>query len=277
MALTVGSGPFGKNPAGVFNREVPAERGLIYFEDFPRRIRAEFAGETVVDSRHAKLLHEAGLLPVLYFPADEVRTDLFRKSEKTSKCPWKGKASYWSIDVEGHTAEDAVWEYREPNEDAPPIKGYFAIFWHKMDRWLEEDEELEGHVRDPYHRVDVLDSSRHVKVSLDGVVLAETKRPKALFETGLPSRWYIPLEDVKLEHLERSATETICAYKGHASTFSVRVNGEVQKDLAWTYPDPRRDVERIRGHVCFYNEFVDIEVDGEMQERPASPFSKRPN
>jgi uncharacterized protein (DUF427 family) len=259
----------------VFNRDVPAERGLIYFEDFPRRIRAELNGQTVVDSRNAKLLHEAGLLPILYFPADEVRTDLFHPSEKTSRCPWKGQASYWSVDVDGQRADDAVWEYREPNDDAPPIKGYFAFFWDSMDRWLEEDEELMGHVRDPYHRVDVLDSSRHVKISLGGVVLAETKRPKALFETGLPTRWYIPPEDVNLDVLVPSDTKTICAYKGQASTLSVKVDGEVEKDLVWTYADPRRDVERIRGHLCFYNEFVDIEVDGEPQERPQSPFSKR--
>ena len=275
--MTVGTGPFGKTPSGVFNRALPETKGLIYFEDFPRRIRAELAGETVVDSRHAKLLHEAGLLPVLYFPADEVRTDLFHPSDKASHCPWKGEASYWSVDVNGHTVEDAVWEYREPNEDAPPIKGYFSFFWNKMDRWLEEDEELHGHVRDPYHRVDVLESSRHVKVSLGGVLLAETKRPKALFETGLPTRWYIPPEDVKLDLLETSPTKTVCAYKGQASTFSLRLNGEVEKDMVWSYADPNRDVDRIRGHFCFYNEFLDIEVDGEPQERPQSPFSKRPN
>ena len=126
-------------------------------------------------------------------------------------------------DVAGRTAEDAVWEYRDPLPDAPPLKGYFAFYWHKMDRWLEEDEEMRGHVRDPYHRVDVLDSSRHVKVSLDGVVLAETKRPKALFETGLPVRWYIPPEDVRPRPLVHSPTKTTCAYKGEASTLSVRV------------------------------------------------------
>ena len=130
-------------------------------------------------------------------------------------------------------------------------------------------------MRDPYHRVDVLDSSRHVKVSLDGVVLAESKRPKALFETGLPTRWYIPPEDVKLELLETSPTKTVCAYKGEASTFSLHLNGGVEKDMVWNYADPRRDVDRIRGHFCFYNEFLDIEVDGELQERQVSPFSKR--
>jgi uncharacterized protein (DUF427 family) len=271
--MTVGTGPFGHAPAGVWNRETPNVKGLIYFEDFPRRVRAQFNGETVVDARHAKLMHEHGLLPVLYFPADEVRTDLFRPSEKRTKCPWKGEASYWSVDVAGQTAENAVWEYRDPIAGAPPIKGYFAFYWDKMDRWLEEDEEAIGHIRDPYHRVDVLDSSRHVKVSLDGVVLAETDRPKALFETGLPVRWYIPPEDVRLDLLTPSDKHTICAYKGHADYMSVEVDGAVKKDMVWTYAEPRLEAERIRGHLSFYNERVDVEVDGEPQERPASPFS----
>jgi uncharacterized protein (DUF427 family) len=276
MAMTVGTGPFGQHPAGKWNRETPDLKGLIYFEDFPRRMRAILNGVTVVDSRHAKLLHEHNLLPTLYFPADEVRTDLFRPSDKHTKCPWKGQASYWSIDVDGQVAKDAVWEYKDPIPESPPVKGYFGIYWNKMDRWLEEDEETIGHVRDPFHRVDVLDSSRHVKVTVDGVVVAETKRPKALYETSLPVRWYIPPEDVRLDLLQHSdKPQTICAYKGFASYLSVQANGEVTKDVVWTYAEPRREAERIRGHLCFYNEFVDIEVDGEMQERPVSPFSKR--
>jgi uncharacterized protein (DUF427 family) len=270
VALTVGTGPFGHRPSGAWNRPVPDLKGLIYLEDFPRRIRAEFAGQTVVDSRHAKLLHEHGLLPVLYFPADEVRTDLLVPSDKSTHCPWKGDASYWAVDVDGRSADDAVWEYRDPLPESPPVKGYFGFDWHAMDRWLEEDEELIGHVRDPYHRVDVLDSSRHVKVSIDGVVLAETNRPKALFETGLPVRWYIPPEDVELSLLGHSDQQSVCAYKGVASYLSAQ-----GQDVVWTYPDPSRDVERIRGHLCFYNEFVDIVVDGEAQERPVTPFSKR--
>jgi uncharacterized protein (DUF427 family) len=275
MSMTVGTGPFGQAPAGVWNREMPDRKGLIYFEDFPRRVRAEFNGKTVVDSRHAKLMQENGLLPVLYFPAEEVRTDLFTPSDKHTRCPWKGEASYWSIDVDGLVAKDAVWEYRDPIPEAPPVKGYFALYWDKMDRWLEEDEEAIGHIRDPYHRVDVLESSRHVKVSLDGVVLAETHRPKALFETSLPVRWYIPPEDVRLDLLTRSDKRTTCAYKGHADHLSAQVNGSVEDDLVWTYAEPRREAERIRGHLCFYNERVDIEVDGEAQPRPVSPFSKR--
>jgi uncharacterized protein (DUF427 family) len=273
VAITVGTGPFGHAPAGVFNRRTPDLQGLIYFEDFPRRIRAELAGQTVVDSRHAKLLHEHGLLPVPYFPEDEVRMDLLEPSAKHTTCPWKGEASYWSVRVGDRVAEDAVWGYPEPIDGGAPLLGYVALYWNAMDRWLEEDEELVGHVRDPYHRVDVLDSSRHVKVSLGGVLLAETHRPKALYETGLPVRWYIPPEDVRLELLHHSDSRSLCAYKGEASYLSVQVDGTLREDLVWTYPEPRRDAERVRGHLCFYNEKVDVEVDGEAQDRPQSPFS----
>jgi uncharacterized protein (DUF427 family) len=275
MTMTVGTGPFGHFPSGVFNRETPELKGLIYFEDFPRRIRAEFGGRTVVDSRHAKLLHEHGLLPVPYFPEDEVRMDLLEPSDKHTTCPWKGQASYWSLRVGDRVSKNAVWGYPEPIDGGPPLRGYVSLYWNEMDRWLEEDEELVGHVRDPYHRVDVLDSSRHVKVSLDGVLLAETHRPKALYETGLPVRWYIPPEDVRLDLLHHSDTTSICAYKGEASYLSVRIDGGLREDLVWTYPEPRRDAERVRAHLCFYNERVDFEVDGELQERPESPFSRR--
>jgi uncharacterized protein (DUF427 family) len=271
MSLTVGTGPFGQRPGGAFNRDLPAGRGLIYFEDFPRRMRATFAGETIVDSRRAKLLHEQGLLPVLYFPRDEVRTDLLTPTDRHTHCPWKGDASYWSVTVDGAVAENAVWSYPEPVAGAPPLAGYFALYWDRMDAWLEEDEPAIGHVRDPYHRVDVLDSSRSVRVEIDGVVVAETARPRALFETGLPTRWYIPRDDVRDDLLRASEKRTVCAYKGVASYSSAAA----EDDVAWSYPDPRPDAERVRDYVCFFNERVDLYVDGELQERPQTPWSPR--
>ena len=201
MAMTVGSGPFGQTPGGVFNFEIPRNSGVIYFEDFPRRMRALFAGETVVDSRHAKLLHEQGHLPILYFPESEVRMDLLERTDHSTRCPFKGEASYWSVRVGDRVAENAVWSYPDPIEDAPPIAGYFALYWRQMDEWLEEDEPAIVHVRDPYHRVDVLDSSRHVRVTVNGEVVADTNRPRVIYETGLPPRWYFPPEDVRAETL----------------------------------------------------------------------------
>jgi uncharacterized protein (DUF427 family) len=270
MSLTVGTGPFGHRPAGTFNFEPARTKGLIYFEDSPRRIRARLGGETVVDSRHAKLLHEHGLLPIYYFPEEEVRMDLLAPSEKHTTCPYKGEASYWSVHAGGKVAEDAVWSYPEPLEDAPPLAGYYAFYWHQMDEWLEEDEPAIVHARDPYHRVDVLPTSRHVRVSVGGEVIAESERPLALFETGLPTRWYFPREDVRLDMLAPSDTHTGCAYKGFASYWSVGP----EDDVVWSYPEPRPDAERIRDHLAFFNERVDIEVDGELQERPVTQWSR---
>jgi uncharacterized protein (DUF427 family) len=273
MSLTVGTGPFGKTPAGAFNFDVPRPAGVIYFEDSPRRIRAVFAGETIVDSRHAKLLHEQNHLPVYYFPEEEVRMDLLEPSDHTSHCPFKGDASYRSIVVGEHRSENAAWYYPEPLEGAPPLAGYVAFYWNKLDEWFEEDEPAIVHARDPYHRIDILDTSRHVRVSVNGEVVAESHRTRVLFETGLPSRWYFPPEDVRADALVQSDSETGCAYTGFASYWSVRAGEGVEEDLVWFYPSPRSEAEQIRGYLAFFNERVDLEVDGELQERPLTRWS----
>jgi uncharacterized protein (DUF427 family) len=273
MSLTVGTGPFGQHPAGSFNFELPKRRGLIYFEDSPRRIRATFAGETVVDSRRAKLLHEHGHLPIYYFPRDEVRMDLLEPTGHSTRCPWKGEASYWSVRVGSKVSENVAWGYPNPIAGAPPIGDYLAFHWGKMDGWLEEDEPAIVHARDPYHRVDVLDTSRHVRVLVNGEVVAETRRARVLFETGLPPRWYLPPEDVRSDVLVESGSRTGCAYKGFASYWSVRAGGGEEEDLVWLYREPQREVEPIRDYLAFFNERVDIEVDGELQERPVTQWS----
>ena len=141
------------------------------------------------------------------------------------------------------------------------------------DRWFEEDEEVFVHPKDPYHRVDVLESSRHVRVSLNGEVVAETSRPKLLFETGLPVRYYIPPEDVREELLVPSEKHTRCPYKGVASYWSVKAGGELAENLAWYYPEPTPDTAKIADHLCFFNEKVDLTVDGEAQPRPQTQWS----
>jgi uncharacterized protein (DUF427 family) len=275
MALTIGTGPFGQHPGGRFNFEVPREHGVIWFEDSPRRIRARFGGETVVDSRHAKLLHEQNHLPIYYFPEEEVRMDLLEPTDHSTRCPFKGDASYWSVRVGDRVAENAAWTYREPLADAPPLSGYVAFYWNKMDEWLEEDEPAIVHARDPYHRVDVLDTSRHVRVHVNGELVADTTRAKVLFETGLPPRWYIPPSDVRAELLADSAKTTGCAYKGFASYKHVKTSAGAEEDVVWYYEDPTREAAPIRGLLAFFNERVDIEVDGELQERPLTQWSPR--
>jgi uncharacterized protein (DUF427 family) len=275
MALTVGNGPFGQRPAGSFNFEIPREHGVIYFEDSPRRIRARFGGETIVDSHHAKLLHEQNHLPIYYFPEEDVRMDLLEPTGHTTRCPFKGQARYWSVRAGGRVAENAVWGYPDPLEDAPPLAGYVAFYWSRMDEWLEEDEPAIVHARDPYHRVDVLDTSRHVKVSVNGEVIADTRRAKVIFETGLPPRWYIPAEDVRADALVDSDTRTGCAYKGFASYKDVVTEGGREEDLVWVYEEPQREVAPIKDYLAFFNERADIEVDGELEERPVTQWSPR--
>jgi len=275
MSLTVGTGPFGHQPAGVFNFELPRRKGLIYFEQTPRRIRATFGGETVVDSFRPKLLHEHGLLPIYYFPESDVRMDLLEPTEHTTRCPYKGEASYWSVRVGERVSENAAWSYPDPIEEAPPIAGHLAFYWHKMDGWMEEDEPAIVHARDPYHRIDVLSTSRQVRVMVNGELIADTRRALALFETGLPVRWYIPPEDVRSNLLVQSETRTGCAYKGFASYWSVQAGDELEEDLVWFYSEPRQEAARIAGYLAFFNERVDLELDGELQERPVTQWSRR--
>jgi uncharacterized protein (DUF427 family) len=270
MSLTIGDAPFGSRP-GAFNFTREGPDRALYLENSPRFIRGDFAGTTVVSSKHAKLLHETGLLPVYYFPLDDVRIDLLVETDHHTHCPLKGDASYWSVKVGDAVSENAVWTYPDPIDGAPPIKGLVAFYWHKLDHWFEEDEEVFVHARDPYHRVDILPSSRHVKVSLDGRLLAETRTPLVAFETGLPPRYYIRRSDVRLDLLKASGTQTECPYKG-AATYQ---SAEGSDDLVWCYEDPIPAARDIAGYLAFFNERVDLEVDGELLERPRTRWSPR--
>jgi uncharacterized protein (DUF427 family) len=274
MGLMTGSGPLGREPAGRFNFEPPPPGRALYLEPTPKRIRVVVAGETVTDSRHAMLLHESGHQPIYYFPPEDVRADLLEPSDRHTRCPKKGEASYHTIRVGDHVVDAGAWYYPDPIEGAPPLlEGLIAFYWSRMDKWIEEDEEVFGHPRDPYHRIDVLRSDRIVRISLDGELLAESNRAHALFESNLPARWYVPLEDVVAE-LEPSDKITHCPYKGRASYYSVRLgNGSLAEDLVWYYADPLMDAYRIKGLVCFFNERVDQSLDGVAEERPATPWS----
>ena len=221
------------------------------------------------------MLQESGLQPVYYFPPEDVRTDLMTPTDRHTHCPKKGDASYYTIQAGGETVENGAWYYPDPLPAAPFLKDLVAFYFDRMGRWLEEDEEIVVHPRDPYHRVDVLRTDRHIRVLLDGEVLAETQRALALFESNLPTRWYIPREDVRAELLP-SETVTRCPYKGTASYHSVKISGGGDgTDLVWYYVAPLAEVGRIAGLLCFFNEKVDIELDGELQERPESPWSRR--
>jgi uncharacterized protein (DUF427 family) len=273
MGLMSGSGPLGRAPAGRFNFEPPAPGKALYLEPTPKRIRIVVGGETIADSRAAMILHESGHQPVYYFPASDVRlSEFFVASDRHTRCPKKGEACYWTIRAGGVEVEAGAWYYPDPIPAAPPaLRDAIAFYWNRMDHWYEEDEEVFVHPRDPYHRVDLCASSRRVRITMDGTELAVTDRALALFESNLPTRWYIPREDV-LADLEPSDTVTRCPYKGTASYYSVGVE-EAGKDLVWYYEPPLPEVGRIAGLLCFFNERVDLELDGVLAERPVSPWS----
>jgi uncharacterized protein (DUF427 family) len=259
MSLTLASGPLSTRAAAAnFRIEGPDHR--LFFDDFPRRVRARFAGETVLDTHRGKLLHETRRLPQLYVPLDDVRFELLVASEHRTCCPFKGEACYWSLRVGERMVENAAWAYPEPLECASWLRDYLAFYWQALDAWYDEDEEVHGHLRDPYHRVDVRETSRHLRVRVNGEIVAETQRPKILTETGLPPRFYIPPDDVRTVFLEPSAKQTVCPYKGTATYHTLIVHEHRIADAAWTYAEPFEDAARVRNHFCFDAEGVALET-----------------
>jgi uncharacterized protein (DUF427 family) len=241
---------------------------LRYLES-GRRVRARFAGTDLADSRRALIVWEPGRpVPLYAFPREDVRSELLQPSEAAAQRAHP-VAGTWSVAHAGRLAEAAAWSY-----DDPDLADHLALDWSAMDAWFEEDDEVFIHPRDPFHRVDVRASSRRVVVSVGGSVLAECDRPLLLFETGLPTRYYLAGDDVRWDLLEPSARRTGCPYKGQAVYWSARVGDRFLDDLAWSYLDPIPELPRIRGRVAFFNERVDFYVDGERQERPRTPWSR---
>jgi uncharacterized protein (DUF427 family) len=255
---------------------VPGDAGhWVHVSESPRHVRVIFNGETIADSKHAKLVREAEVLPVYYFPREDVRSELLSPSERRTNCPYKGEASYWSIAQGGKQKDNASWSYQDPLPAADAIRNHFAFEWNKMDHWLEEDEEIFVHPRDPYKRVDVIPSSRHIRILIDGQLVAETRRPRLLFETNHPVRYYIPQEDVRMDLLVPSASKSRCPYKGPADYWSVKLGEQQFEDMVWGYMEPIPECPKIKGLLCFFHERgADIVVDGEEIPRPKTKWAR---
>jgi len=247
----------------------------VHVSDSPRHVRVMFGGETIADSKRVKLVREAEVLPAYYFPKEDVRTDLFVPSRYTSQCSVKGEASYWSVQVGALCAENATWSYTAPLSEVASLRDHFAFEWPKMEKWMEEDEEIFKHARDPYKRVDAMPSKRHVRVVIDGQTVADTRRPTLVFETNHPVRYYIPQEDVRMDILAPSATTSRCPYKGPASYWSVKIGDEAFADLVWGYMEPIPECPKIKGLLCFFHECgCEIHVDGELLPTPQTKWAR---
>jgi uncharacterized protein (DUF427 family) len=262
MSLTFGNGPFGPNGGGGEFSFGPLPPHILYWEDWPRRMRALFAGETILDSRHVKLLHETEKLPAHYVPFEDLRRDLLVPSADPGAAPdQQGKR--WSVRVGDQLAEGCVTSPPTRPDGAEILPGYVTVAFGAMDRWFEEDDPIYADPRDPYHRVDVRSSSRHVVVRHAGQVVAETSRPKLLFETSNPIRYYLPAADVRLDLLVKSETISECPYKGDGQHWHLLADAARVEDAAWSLPHPLPEGFAAAEHICFYPNKVEIEVDGQ--------------
>jgi uncharacterized protein (DUF427 family) len=265
--------------------------GQLRHEPTAKRIRATLGGGTVVDSTRAALVWEPRrIVPSYAVPAADIHGELVTATPAAGAAEDAGHllpdvfakpVLDPSVPFTAHTADGQAVDVqangqRRPGAGLrladPDLAGYVVLDFGAFDGWSEEDEPIVAHPRDPFHRIDVLASSRRLRLELDGQVLAESSRPMLLFETMLPTRYYLPREDVRAE-LVPSDTETYCAYKGRASYWSTRVGGRLVPDLAWTYQEPLTDASRVGGLIAFFNERVDVVLDGERGERPITPWS----
>jgi uncharacterized protein (DUF427 family) len=262
MSLTLGTGPLARPSTGQLNADLwsVAPAHALYLHPLQERIRGILGGRTVVDTTGAVMLHETGLLPRWYLPETDVAPGLLRPSNTRTDCPFKGEAHYWDLEVDSHRVEDAAWSYPDPVDGCPPLAGLVSFYFEKVDTWLVEDEKQIGHPRDPFHRVDARRSSRHVVVRVSGEVVAETRSPVAVAETGMPVRWYVPETDVRDGVLEPSPTTSVCPYKGVATYEHVVVAGRRYEDAAWCYREPLLEALPAAGHRSFDGEDVEVQV-----------------
>jgi uncharacterized protein (DUF427 family) len=268
--------------------------GDVRYEPTAKRISAVLGGTTVLDTTMAMLVWEPRrVVPSYAAPVDDIRGELRPAAGAAeagddigSRMPdlFSRPVLDPSIPFAMHTAEGQVVDLIAGGQSRPgaglrladpDLAGYVVLDFSAFDSWYEEDKVNVAHPRDPFHRIDVLPSSRHVRLELDGQVLADSSRSALLFETMLPTRYYLPPEDIRVKLLP-SNKRTYCAYKGQASYWSATLGSDHVADIAWTYENPLHDASPVRGLIAFFNERIDVILDGERLERPVTPWSARP-
>ena len=246
-------------------------RGRVRVEHGAKRIRAYLGGELVADTTEPLLVWEKPYYPTYYLPAADVRTELLVPDGGVAHSPSRGDGRTFTVRAGGKEVPSAAVRFDQSPFEA--LRDAIRLDWDAMDAWFEEDEQVFTHPRDPYTRVDILPSSRRVRIAIDGMTIADSSKPTLLFETGLPTRYYLPRTHVRMDLLTPTESVSHCPYKGQAEYWSVRVGPAVHADLAWSYPTPLPESQRIAGLVGFYDEKVDVDVDGVRQHRPVSKFA----
>jgi uncharacterized protein (DUF427 family) len=259
-----------------------AHRGGLH-EPVEKRVRVECGGVTVAETDRPLLVWEPRrIVPSYAVPAEDIRAELVPAANPTDTDPTQFPVLHPGIPFALHTAPGQSLTVRTAQaslESAalrpadPDLDGYVILDFRAFDAWYEEDERIVSHPQDPFKRISVRPSSRQVRIELDGQLLAESRQARLLFETGLPTRYYLPESDVRTDLLIPSHHRTFCAYKGEASYWSVDLGERVHKNLVWTYRQPLHDALLVRDLLAFYNERVDIVIDGVRRERPVTIFS----
>ena len=244
-----------------------AQRDEIRVETIHKRVRAYVRGQLVADTVRPALVWEIPYYPAYYIPVADLRAKL-EPDGTAHPSRRRGDGVGYDVVVDGAVAAGAARIY----PGSPQLSELVRLEWNAMDEWFEEDEPIYVHPRDPYSRVDILAASRHVRVEIDGVTVADSHTPRILFETGLPARYYLPLTDIRMDLLRPSDTHTSCPYKGNADYWNIEVGGTEYSDLVWIYRTPTPESQKIAGLACFYNEKVDLYIDDELQQRPETPF-----
>ena len=247
---------------------------MVRTEPIDKWVRGRLAGELVVETREPLLVWQEGFPPVYAFRRDEVLDGALRPTTEAYDGPFfngpHAPVEQWYDVVAGDASlPAAAWSL---DDDA--VRGRVVLTWEPGRlEWTEEDEPVTAHPRDPHKRVEALRSSRQVEVAVDGVTLASSDRPVLLLETHLPTRYYLPREDVRLDLLVPTDNTSVCPYKGRADAYWTWPGPPAVHNVAWSYSAPAGAVAEVAGRVAFYNELVDLTVDGVLQPRPESPFS----
>ena len=258
MGLSWQQGPLAPSPVGRFLTAVPLPERLLFAEPLRRRMRVQFAGEWIADSEDVLLLHEPGHYPVALFPLADVRSDALVAEERTTAHRDLGATGWFTIVAGDRTSPRSAWQYTAPPEHARELRDRVAFAWRAMDAFYEEDERIVGHAADPYHRIDIRHTSRHLVARAAGRVVADTTRPVVLYESGFAPRWYVPRDDIDPSALAPADGQTFCPYKGLASYYDI----DGRPGAAWSYPQAWPEVDRIRDLVSFEPDKVDVFLDG---------------
>jgi uncharacterized protein (DUF427 family) len=259
MGLSWQQGPLSTGPLGKFIVPEPVPKKLLYVERLRRRMRVRFGGRWIAESENVLLLFEPGRYPVAYFPEADIAPNMLETTEHTTQHPEFGLTSWHSVraDQQNVVARGA-WQHTGLPAYASELQGRIAFAWRAMDAFYEEDERILGHAADPYHRIDIRQSSRNLVVRQGDRVIVDTKRPLALYESGFAPRWYIPRDDIDQSALTPVKLQTFCPYKGLCSYYSI---GDARQ-AAWSYPDAYPEVRRISNFVSFEPDIVTVHLDG---------------